>query len=112
MDGSSELVSAIKDKAVNHTIQEDQLEQIVSQYCHSLKDPWPSHEDVLKAFQVFDSEGVGFIKVTMLKRFLVNAQLEVDDTNCECVYVRERGREGGREGERGRERERERENGI
>ena len=77
-------MSAIKDKATNHTIPEDQLQQIVSQYCHSLKDPWPSHEDVLKAFQVFDSEGVGFIKVTMLKRFLVNAQLEVDDTNCEC----------------------------
>ena len=85
MDGGSEVVSAIKDKAINHTIQEDQLEQIVTQYARSLKDPWPSHDDVLKAFQVFDSEGVGFIKVTMLKRFLVNAQLEVDDTNCECV---------------------------
>lgn len=85
VDGSSEIVSAIKDKASNHTIEEEKLEQIVTQYVHSLKDPWPSHEDVIKAFQVFDSEGVGFIKVTMLKRFLVNAQLEVDDTNCECA---------------------------
>ena len=36
---------------------------------------------------MFDSEGVGFIKVTMLKRFLVNAQLEVDDASCEYVCV-------------------------
>ena len=87
VDGGSELVIAIKDRAINHTIQEDALQQVVVQHVRSLKDPWPTHEDVRKAFQVFDSEGVGFIKVTMLKRFLVNAQLEVDDTNCECACV-------------------------
>ena len=31
---------------------------------------------------MFDTEGVGFIKVTMLKRFLVQAQLEVDESVC------------------------------
>ena len=82
VDGGSELVTAIKDRAMNHMIEKEDLQQIVVQHARSLKDPWPTHKDVLKAFQVFDSEGVGFIKVTMLKRFLVNAQLEVDDTNC------------------------------
>ena len=53
----------------------------------ALADPWPSHRDVLRAFHVFDSEGVGFIKVTLLKRFLVQAQLDVDDSACKFVLT-------------------------
>ena len=67
----------------NHSISEDTLFAIVTQHVCRLKESWPSHPDVLKAFRVFDSEGVGFIKVTLLKRFLVQAQLEVDDSVCE-----------------------------
>ncbi len=48
----------------------------------SLKESWPAHKDVIGAFRVFDAEGVGFIKVTMLKRFLVQSQLEVDESVC------------------------------
>ena len=48
---------------------------------------WPGDEDVKRAFRVFDSEGLGFIKVTLLKRFLVQAQLGVEDAECECVCV-------------------------
>ena len=47
---------------------------------------WPGDEDVKRAFRVFDSEGLGFIKVTLLKRFLVQAQLGVEDAECECVW--------------------------
>jgi hypothetical protein len=47
---------------------------------------WPGDEDVKRAFRVFDSEGLGFIKVTLLKRFLVQAQLGVEDAVCE-YYV-------------------------
>ena len=48
---------------------------------------WPGDEDVKRAFRVFDSEGLGFIKVTLLKRFLVQAQLGVEDAVCECTSV-------------------------
>ena len=84
VEASNELVMKIKDAASHsHTIRKEKLRQIVTQHVRTLRDPWPSHKDVLKAFQVFDSEGVGFIKVTMLKRFLVQAQLDVDDSVCE-----------------------------
>lgn len=46
---------------------------------------WPGDEDVKRAFRVFDSEGLGFIKVTLLKRFLVQAQLRVDDSICKLL---------------------------
>ncbi len=52
-----------------------------------LSDPWPSDRDVLRAFKAFDSEGLGFIKVTLLKRFLVQAQLDVEDSVCEFIYT-------------------------
>lgn len=88
VEAGNELVLNIKDAASHGTIQEERLRKIISKNVRTLKDPWPSHKDVLKAFQVFDSEGVGFIKVTMLKRFLVQAQLDVDDSVCElCVCV-------------------------
>lgn len=64
------------------TVTEAQLHDIVSQYLPSLSKPWPSDRDVLRAFKVFDSEGLGFIKVTLLKRFLVQAQLDVEDSVC------------------------------
>ena len=53
----------------------------------SLAPTWPGDEDAKRAFRVFDSEGLGFIKVTLLKRFLVQAQLGVEDAVCECVNM-------------------------
>ena len=48
---------------------------------------WPGDEDVKRAFRVFDSEGLGFIKVTLLKRFLVQAQLGVEDAVCKLNFT-------------------------
>lgn len=61
----------------------DELRTIVHESIPSITHPWPSDDDVKRAFRVFDSEGLGFIKVTLLKRFLVQAQLGVDDSVCE-----------------------------
>jgi len=82
-DRSLDAVANDAKQGGNHSISEDALFAIVTQHVCRLKESWPSHPDVLKAFRVFDSEGVGFIKVTLLKRFLVQAQLEVDDSVCE-----------------------------
>ncbi|XP_064388556.1 calmodulin-related protein 97A-like [Halichondria panicea] len=68
------------DTSHKNLIREGKLSEIVFRHLPSLKSDWPSHGDALKAFQVFDSEGVGFIKVTMLKRFLVQAQLDVEES--------------------------------
>ena len=68
------------------------MHDIITRNGFQLDEPWPSHHDVLKAFRVFDSEGLGFIKVTLLKKFLVQAQLEVDDSVCECDMWEEGGR--------------------
>lgn len=65
-------------------MQEADLRYIVERHTPQLRDPWPSDEDVRQAFRVFDREGVGFIKVTLLKRFLVQAQVEQDEGVCEC----------------------------
>lgn len=73
-------------------ISKDELHGIITRNGFQLDEPWPSHHDVLKAFRVFDSEGLGFIKVTLLKKFLVQAQLEVDDSVCECDMWEEGGR--------------------
>ena len=64
------------------TVTEDYLYDIVSQRIPRLTDPWPSDRDVLRAFRVYDSEGLGFIKVTLLKRFLVQSHLDVEDSVC------------------------------
>lgn len=53
----------------------------------SLAPTWPGDEDAKRAFRVFDSEGLGFIKVTLLKRFLVQAQLGVEDAVCELINM-------------------------
>lgn len=53
----------------------------------SLAPTWPGDEDAKRAFRVFDSEGLGFIKVTLLKRFLVQAQLGVEDAVCELALL-------------------------
>ena len=64
-----------------HLLNKEQLREVLGQ---ALAGPsWPSDEDVKRAFRVFDSEGLGFIKVTLLKRFLVQSQLGVDDAMCE-----------------------------
>ena len=60
-------------------IAEGSLRGIAARHVASLEKEWPQDRDVLQAFRVFDSEGVGFIKVTLLKRFLVQAQLDVED---------------------------------
>ena len=45
---------------------------------------WPSEDDVLAAFEVFDQEGLGYIPVQQLKRFLLQAQLGFrDEKECE-----------------------------
>lgn len=44
---------------------------------------WPSDEDVMEAFSVFDQEGLGYIPVQQLKRFLLQAQLEFKEEECE-----------------------------
>ena len=82
VDPSSNLISHIKDKSDHGMITEAQLQRVFNLEVPVLKESWPSHGDVLRAFQVFDTEGVGFIKVTMLKRFLVQAQLDVEEAVC------------------------------
>ncbi|CAI8046783.1 Calmodulin (Fragment) [Geodia barretti] len=59
-----------------HSVTKEQLLEVVAP---ALGTNWPGDEDVKRAFRVFDSEGLGFIKVTLLKRFLVQSQLGVDD---------------------------------
>ena len=45
---------------------------------------WPSDDDVMEAFSVFDQEGLGYIPVQQLKRFLLRAQLGFkDEEECE-----------------------------
>ncbi len=85
MGSNHSIVLEIKraaDTSHKNLIREGKLSEIVFRHLPSLKSDWPSHGDALKAFQVFDSEGVGFIKVTMLKRFLVQAQLDVEESVC------------------------------
>ena len=85
MEAGSNLVAEIKDNSHHNTISEEPLRNILSNYIPSLAQSWPAHNDVLRAFKVFDTEGVGFIKVTMLKRFLVQSQLEVDESVCKSL---------------------------
>jgi len=40
---------------------------------------WPSHDDVIEAFRVFDHEGQGYIKTSQLKKLMQSAQLDVDE---------------------------------
>lgn len=80
------LISEIKNSH-HSTIGEIPLKALLAKHVPTLNESWPAHNDVLRAFKVFDTEGVGFIKVTMLKRFLVQSQLEVDENVCKCVYV-------------------------
>ena len=82
VEAGSVLVSEIKEKSHHNTITREQLRSILLKHIPSLAETWPSHNDVLRAFKVFDTEGVGFIKVTMLKRFLVQSQLAVDESVC------------------------------
>jgi len=92
VDSTHPLAAEIK-KAAETThknmIRKKPLWDIINRYAPSLAPEvsWPSQEDVLKAFRVFDVEGVGFIKVTLLKRFLVQAQLDVDETVCKSTVV-------------------------
>lgn len=46
---------------------------------------WPSNDDVITAFSVFDQEGLGFIPVQQLKRFLLQAQLGFQEEECKLV---------------------------
>ena len=87
VEPGSALVSEIKEKSHHNTISEEHLRNILSKFIPSLAESWPAHNDVLRAFKVFDTEGVGFIKVTMLKRFLVQAQLEVDESVCKSPSI-------------------------
>ena len=49
---------------------------------------WPSDSDVIAAFEVFDQEGLGYIPVQQLKRFLLQAQLGFrDEKECECAFL-------------------------
>ena len=84
---NSNLIGQIKDTSHHNMIQKNQLFSLLKKYLPSLNETWPSHSDVMKAFRVFDTEGVGFIKVTMLKRFLVQSQLDVDETVCKFVCM-------------------------
>lgn len=45
---------------------------------------WPNDVDVLKAFSVFDQDGNGSIPVQQLKRFLLQAQLDIQEEEREC----------------------------
>lgn len=87
VEPGSALVAEIKEKSHHNAISEDSLKQILTKFIPSLAESWPAHNDVLRAFKVFDTEGVGFIKVTMLKRFLVQSQLDVDESVCKsCTH--------------------------
>ena len=74
------LHSPFTDTTSGNSVSKEQLRQVVQP---TLAPTWPGNEDVKRAFRVFDSEGLGFIKVTLLKRFLVQAQLGVEDAVCE-----------------------------
>ena len=93
MEPSSPLVINIKENSDRGLIQEMELKSILIKFFPIFKGSWPSHGDVIRAFKVFDTEGVGFIKVTMLKRFLVQAQLDVDESV--CMFLRGGGGRGG-----------------
>jgi Ca2+-binding EF-hand superfamily protein len=76
-DNVETIVQRIKDTyPTGHSVTKEQLLEVVAP---ALATNWPGDEDVKRAFRVFDSEGLGFIKVTLLKRFLVQSQLGVDD---------------------------------
>lgn len=66
-----------------HSVSKEQLWEVIAPTLAT--DKWPGDEDVKRAFRVFDSEGLGFIKVTLLKRFLVQSQLGVDDAVCKFL---------------------------
>lgn len=66
-----------------HLLSKEQLWEVIEPNLPSSY--WPGDEDVKRAFHVFDSEGLGFIKVTLLKRFLVQSQLGVEDAVCESL---------------------------
>ena len=70
-------------------ISEASLMQLLRKHIPGLDSYWPSHHDAVQAFRVFDSEGVGFIKVTLLKRFLGQAQLNADDASRAYVHTRD-----------------------
>ena len=61
----------------------DNLESVVKEVISELY--WPSDSDVIAAFEVFDQEGLGYIPVQQLKRFLLQAQLGFRDEK-ECEY--------------------------
>lgn len=72
----SELNATTLEKAIN-----DALEKEIPNYDSADRD-WPSDEDVLKAFSVFDQDGNGSIPVQQLKRFLLQAQLDIPEEEC------------------------------
>ena len=67
-----------------HSVSKEQLREVLEPVLTN--SAWPADDDVKRAFRVFDSEALGFIKVTLLKRFLVQSQLGVDDSVCEFDF--------------------------
>ena len=79
-------------------VNEKQLREIIIEILQ-LKDPayinessreWPSDTDVIKAFSVFDQDGNGYIPVQQLKRFLLQAKLDIQEEECTypCLLVK------------------------
>lgn len=75
-------------------VDEPQLKSIINEVFstsdlvtqHTNKEwEWPSNDDVITAFSVFDQEGLGFIPVQQLKRFLLQAQLGFQEEECKLV---------------------------
>ncbi len=85
VEAGSDLVTDIKVSSHHNAISKEPLRDILTKHIPRLEESWPAHNDVLRAFKVFDTEGVGFIKVTMLKRFLVQSQLDVDESVCKLL---------------------------
>lgn len=85
-----DIEDSIKAKAFTD-VNEKQLREIIIEILQ-LKDPayinessreWPSDTDVMKAFSVFDQDGNGYIPVQQLKRFLLQAKLDIQEEELE-----------------------------
>ena len=74
-------------KTVLTQIITEKLREVNPNYTNEKDREWPSDTDVLKAFSVFDQDGNGVIPVQQLKRFLLQAQLDIQEEEREWVVL-------------------------
>ena len=78
------IVFIVSQTELNKETLESVVMNVLSTHSSQKDLYWPSEDDVLAAFEVFDQEGLGYIPVQQLKRFLLQAQLGFrDEKECE-----------------------------